>query len=246
METWDVQAWCGSVRLPQHTLRQLALSLSVRERNAARHFIFRKDGDQFLACRGLLRAILGANLGRSAGSLEIRTGLNGKPGLPGNELFFNVSHSGDLAAIACARGRHVGIDVQAVSALRSPLRLAERYFCRAETNKLKRLAGEAQRRAVCSCWARKEAYAKALGEGLSIPLCSFEVSVLPDEPVRLLRAAPGDTCSWRLQALDAGPGYAAAIAVEGDGWHLRSGTWDAEGHPTSPTTNDQRPMTNDQ
>jgi 4'-phosphopantetheinyl transferase len=212
-------------------LIRVAANLCPDEQQIARRFVFEADRQQYLGCRGMLRAILGACLKRNPATLEFWTDPGGKPHLCDDELFFNLSHSGDMAAIVVARGRRVGIDIQAAASVRSPARVAQRFFSRRESDKVNALTGEAQRRAFCDCWTRKEAYVKALGAGMSLPLSSFEVTLLPDEPVRLLKPAAIDTSDWRLAAIDVGRGYAGAVAVEGTGWTLWLGTWGLEGIP---------------
>ena len=84
-----------------------------------------------------------------------------------------------------------------------------------------------QRQAFFLCWTRKEAYIKARGEGLSLPLDQFDVSLVPGEPAALLSTHrnPHEAFRWSLQELTPAPGYAAALAVEGHGWHLACWQW---------------------
>ena len=80
-----------------------------------------------------------------------------------------------------------------------------------------------QLQAFFACWTRKEAYVKAKGEGLSIPLDQFEVSLVPGRPAALERvfSDPGEAGRWTLQDLLPAPGYAGALCVEGHGWELK-------------------------
>ena len=72
------------------------------------------------------------------------------------------------------------------------------------------------------CWTRKEAYVKARGAGLQVPLDSFDVSLAPDEQAAFLNEGE---FGWSLRALLLDPDYAAAIAVEGKNWQLRLWQW---------------------
>ena len=78
-----------------------------------------------------------------------------------------------------------------------------------------------------NCWTRKKAYIKAHGEGLSLPLDQFDVSLAPGEPAALLatRSDPRDALRWSLQALTPGPGLCRGLAVEGQGWQLTCWQW---------------------
>jgi 4'-phosphopantetheinyl transferase len=107
------------------------------------------------------------------------------------------------------------------------LQIARRFFSSQETAMLASLAEHSRRVAFFNCWTRKEAYIKAKGEGLSLPLDQFVVSLAPDVPAALL-SAEGDSeevSRWTLQELAPGPGYVAAVAVEGKGWRTRCWQW---------------------
>jgi 4'-phosphopantetheinyl transferase len=85
-----------------------------------------------------------------------------------------------------------------------------------------------QQEAFFACWTRKEAYLKAKGEGLSLGLDQFEVSVVPGEPAALLsiKGDPKKASHWSLKDLNPGPGYVGALAVKGHGWDLRCWRWE--------------------
>jgi 4'-phosphopantetheinyl transferase len=146
---------------------------------------------------------------------------------------FNISHSGDLVLIAIAKGRAVGVDVEKIRTDLDPDSIAARFFSANECKVLASLAGPERYQAFFTCWTRKEAYLKARGVGLSVPLDRFDVSFLPNEEPRLLatRDDPLEASQWRLQALDLGSDYAAALAGAGSDWKLRC--WDC--HPTDYT-----------
>src|SRR5438874_1805737 len=112
---------------------------------------------------------------------------SGKPrlALPGPR--FNVSHSGPVALYAFSWNGEVGVDVELDRPELARERIAERFFSPAEVATLRGLPAELQPHAFLTCWTRKEAYIKARGEGLSLPLDRFDVSLHPDEPAALLR-----------------------------------------------------------
>ncbi len=147
-----------------------------------------------------------------------------------SRLQFSVSHSGELVLVAVALGRAVGVDVERIRTDIAVGQIATRFFSAHEQDALARLAADRQHEAFFACWARKEAYIKARGDGLNLPLDSFDVEFLPGRPARLVetRHDPAEARRWTLQELDAGEGYQAALAVEGEGWKLKCWQWPAE------------------
>jgi 4'-phosphopantetheinyl transferase len=138
------------------------------------------------------------------GTRQVERTQRGKPFVPGSEVRFNLSHSGELTVCAFARGREVGIDVELESRKTEPLRLAERFFAPDEAEAVRRDGREAFFR----IWVRKEAYVKALGLGIAgIGLHTF--SAFPGER-RIAEALLGDCLLWDL---DIDPGYVAALAA---------------------------------
>ncbi|HYO92152.1 MAG TPA: 4'-phosphopantetheinyl transferase superfamily protein [Pyrinomonadaceae bacterium] len=174
---------------------------------------------------------MGAYLNIVPEQLRFRYGSFGKPALisdsGGKELRFNVAHSGGRALYAFSSRRELGIDIEQVREDFDYLEIAEHFFSRREISTLRALPAAAQARGFFNCWTRKEAYIKAHGAGLSIPLNSFDVSLVPGEPARLLsvRDDPQAASRWSLQEIEVEAGYVAALAVEGDGWRMKRWQW---------------------
>jgi 4'-phosphopantetheinyl transferase len=149
----------------------------------------------------------------------------------GKTYSFNLSHSHGLLLLAITRGREVGIDVEWIHAefAGQGQEIAERFFSPNEVAKFCSLPTDQKAEAFFNCWTRKEAYVKAKGGGLSVPLDQFEVSLSPGEPAALLHAAsPRETSYWSMEELYPGPGYAAALVVKGRDLQLRNWQWVAE------------------
>ena len=144
-----------------------------------------------------------------------------RPALHG-KLQFNLTHSEDLALYAVSSGRRVGIDAEQIRPGFADGTLAESFFAPREVTALRSLPASDQEPAFFACWTRKEAYLKARGEGLVMPLDAFEVSLLPGDPPALLHAPshPSELRRWSLCELELGPEYAASLAVEGQRWRL--------------------------
>jgi 4'-phosphopantetheinyl transferase len=203
------------------------LTSEERER-AARYRVGRPRND-FILTRGTLRSLLARYVGMTPQGLSFRYSEYGKPIVDGPfDLRFNVSHTDGLALIAFARTREIGIDVEKIKAAPDARKLAERFFSVREHHFLECLSGEELQVAFFRCWTRKEAYIKARGEGLSLPLHQFDVSVAPNESRALLatRPDPFEASRWILQDLPVSHGYVAALAVEEttDGKRARNAT----------------------
>ena len=227
----DVHVWRASLDPPASQVSSLRHTLAADELARAERYHFRQVRERFVVARGLLRAILSRYLGLEAGHLRFCYGPNGKPKLDketgGGALRFNVTHSQGLALYAMTRGREVGIDIEAIHPELAREEIAEQFFSPREVAALRALPVALQPEAFFNCWTRKEAYIKARGAGLSLPLNQFDVSLVPGEPAALL-STEGDSLEaarWALRALDPGPGYAAALAVEGHDWRLKCWQW---------------------
>jgi 4'-phosphopantetheinyl transferase len=215
-EPGEVHVWRISLAQPPAQLAALAARLSPDERERAARFVFERDRAAYTATRGALRSLAGGYLGHPPGELVFGYGARGKPYLAaprGARLQFNVSHSGELALLAFAHGRELGVDIERRRGMDDLLSLARTAFTREEYAALSALPPGDHAAAFFACWSRKEAFIKATGEGVS-QLEAFEVTVRADQPARLLRVPPGGP-PWSILDLPEIPGYAAALVVEG-------------------------------
>jgi 4'-phosphopantetheinyl transferase len=226
-----VHVWSALLDVPPARLARLAGHLSPDERARAARFRFDRDRRRFTAARGALREILGAYLGRPAPDVAFVYGAYGKPALAppldATGLAFNLAHAAGLALYGVALGRPLGIDVEEVRPLPDLLGVARRVMTPGELAPFAALPPDPQREAFFALWTRKEAYLKATGAGFSLRPDGFAVDDL---------RAGGP---WRLHDLSPAPGFAACVAVEGDGDPLRCRRWeDGEDwppfHPPAP------------
>ena len=212
-------------------LRRLEQNLSADEKERASRFRFSRDRDRFIGARGLLREILALYLDASPERLSFGYSAHGKPFLAGadhNSLRFNVSHSLDAMLLAIARMREVGVDVEGVRNCGfATEEISELVLSGPELASLARLSGEERYLTFLRFWTLKEAYIKADGRGVSLPLKRTDVSAAGGR-VAVLDEATGEwrTCPrWKLRTLPAAPGYAAALATEGEDWRLALWQW---------------------
>lgn len=197
-----------------------ATLLSDAERQRASRFAFDRDRRRFTVARALLRQLLAARLGVRPESVELVYGAHGKPALArrcaDSDLRFNVSHCDDVAVYAFSRGREIGIDVEAIRVIRDADDIAGRFFSRRENEAYLALDPRDKPLGFFNCWTRKEAFIKALGDGLYHPLDAFDVSLAPGEPAKILRvdSTPGDDCGWRTESFSPASGFVAAVVTE--------------------------------
>jgi 4'-phosphopantetheinyl transferase len=194
--------------------------LSPDEQDRAARFVFARDRQRFVAAHVLLRRLLAPHLHTTPGEVRFSADRNGKPTLSGyaHAPSFNLSHSQDAMVLAISRGGEVGIDIEAVRALPEAEKIAARFFAPGEIEALRSLALDERERAFFTCWTRKEAFVKAVGGGLRQALDSFEVTLRPGEPARLVHHAAGigfEAGRWTLSELPAVAGYVGALAVKG-------------------------------
>ena len=231
----EIHLWRASLDVSRPGLERLAQTIDDGEVGRAARFRFPRDRERFVARRGLLRAILSLYTGVMPAQLRFSYSPLGKPELITGEtetqVHFNVSHSRGLALYAVATLGEVGVDLERHNPDILGDGIAERFFARGEVSTLNSLPVDARLNAFFACWTRKEAYIKARGEGLSIDLNSFEVSLAPGQPAALLRTAggPDETSRWTMLDIAPGPGYSGALCAEGHGWTINTRQWEDSG-----------------
>jgi 4'-phosphopantetheinyl transferase len=229
----EVHSWCARLDVPPETSARLYATLTADERTRSARFQFERDQQRFIVARGVLRDLLGRYLQTQPSEISFVYNAFGKPDLGpefANRLKFNLSHSAGLALIAIATASDVGVDVEYVRTESDYAEIARRFFSAAEVDQLTALPSYLYAEAFFSCWTKKEAYLKACGEGLAIPLNSFSVPLTTDPahtPVDLYVASKGIVPAkrWSFHTLQPAAGYIGALAIEGTGWRLRQWQW---------------------
>ena len=228
----NVHVWRVSLQPSPGEIARRARLLSADERERAARFVFQRHRRRYIAARGALRLLLSHYLALPPASLFFSYSYYAKPyladGCGDGRLQFNVSHSHELALLAFTYDRRLGVDVERRREVSDAEALARHYFSTKEIEALAATPAEQRSLAFLQGWTRKEAYIKAIGEGLSRPLDSFDVALGPGRPAALLavRSDPTEAARWRLVALAPHPQYVAALAVEGQEWQLSRWTFD--------------------
>ena len=225
-----MHVWVTSVGRLSAVIRTLYGLLSVDERAKARRFAGDQRRLQYIVGRGLLRALSSAYLDCPPETIVFAHNPFGKPSVADvSWLNFNVSHSHDTVALAFAKDRGLGVDVQKLDEHEVTSEIANRVFAPCELSRLRGLDDQQKRVVFSRTWTLKEAYLKGIGCGLSQPLNELEVSFAGDEDPELRTTGRDDSrvSQWKLRELRLAEGYAAAVAVEGHDWRLKSWSIDA-------------------
>lgn len=219
---WDPQ---------EKNLDQFIKLLSIKEAHQASKFYFEADRIRYIVMRSSLRRLLGKYLEVAPADLEIAYSHHGKPYLVNLDIHkkinFNISHADRLGLIAIAMDRRVGVDLELVRQEDSIEAISQRFFTPEESKQIMSLPASLQPEAFFTCWTRKEAFIKARGEGLSIPLDQFEVSIYPKDDPKLLiiKNNPVELGRWLMFHLEPGDDYVGALVVDGKnldviGWEM--------------------------
>ena len=227
----EIHVWCASLDQPVSRFQMLSQTLSPDERMRAERFHFEQDRKRFIIVHGILRMILSSYLSVEPSRLKFCYRKKGKPALAdtfGKEtICFNLSHSEGIALYVFTQGREIGVDIEHIHDIFEMDQIVERFFSTREKDVFRALPESKKKEAFFNCWTRKEAFIKAIGDGLSRPLDKLGVSLAPGEPARLLRIEGNSKAAyrWSIQELKPRPGFAAAFAVKARSWRLHCWQW---------------------
>jgi len=216
----DLHVWCASLNVSLEEQSYYLSLLSKDEISRAGRFYFERDRNHFIAGRGLLRSFLGSYLNLEPDRIEFVYGRHGKPALKSvgqnKTLEFNLSHSKDLALYAFSWNRKVGIDIEYMIPMADMDDFAEKYFASSESEYINSLSGKQKNEAFFKTWTCKEAFLKANGSGLTVPINQVEISFEADGvALTSIGSDKEQSPRWRLELLNPIPGYKAAVAIDG-------------------------------
>jgi len=225
----DIHVWLADLTVVLRSAGDTTTWLPPTELDRSDRFTRDADRQRYIARRIVLRTILARQLGLAPKHLCFVHNRYGKPELAPqfdeSRLCFNVSSSQDVAAVAVAHARAVGVDVECIRPLADAEDVAARFFSREEADVLLAAAAAARSRIFFEYWTRKEAVIKATGEGLSRPLDSF---VVPLEGTVVRLGEQATPAVWSVRTLETPAGFAGAVAAAGEGWRMRCRQWTAD------------------
>jgi len=215
-----VHVWYASLEMDSADIVHYSKTLSSDEKERADRFHFEKDRNHFIIARCILRILLGRYLEKDSSCIQFSYNTYGKPSLKcpvdANPFNFNVSHSDKKVLYAFSKGLPLGIDLEYIRLDLAFESIAKRFFSPLEAAMFCSLPEPFKAEAFFNCWTRKEAFVKARGDGLSLELDQFDVSLRPGEPARLLRTGydEEDIRDWSIHDIDAGKEFKATLAVK--------------------------------
>jgi 4'-phosphopantetheinyl transferase len=223
-----IHVWSVRLDPPAAEVERLGRRLSADEWQRANRFRFDQHRRQYVVGRGALRKLLAGYLETDPERIQFGYGPRGKPFLAQPQsaagLRFNLSNSHELAVVGLVMGPEIGVDVERLRSMPDCEKISERFFSASERQALRGVSALRKEEAFFNCWTRKEAYLKAVGEGLAAALDSFDVTLVPGDPPRML-SLEGDAeraARWSLYHLRPAGDYVAAVAVQGGRWELET------------------------
>ena len=190
--------------------------LSKQELERAQRFAHDRDREAWVQTRSWWRRILSRHLGIPAADIEVRQGPLGAP-YPVPFIAQNLSHTRGLALVIVAPVRRdgVGIDVERIRAIDTQALCAHTYSA-SEELRYRHVSAHASNNHFFQVWTRKEAWLKAMGCGLRLPMPLFSVSLEDPGPISSARLPAGMTEGWATCRLQLHAPYVAAIAYKGE------------------------------
>jgi 4'-phosphopantetheinyl transferase len=225
-----IEIWTTILRASAEDIERFSTLLSPDERARQARMLAGAVRDRFTIARATLRLLAARYLGIQSPDVEFSYGPRGKPAFAAagdEDLHFNLAHSEDVAVYAFARGYEVGVDVEHVRETPDMDRIARRFFATDECAALESVGSRDRARAFYLAWTRKEAYVKAVGDGLHIPLDSFSVTLRPGEEARLIGFDSDSKFArhWNLHHFEVEPGFVGAVAYRGPRQQLNILRW---------------------
>ena len=229
----EVHVWLANLELEIYAMPKFLRDLSLTERTRAQRLQFDHDRRRFVIAKGLLRNLLGSYMGMKPYEIQFTLGPSGKPEIAQQlqtrhePIYFNQAHSGHLGMYAFCRSRRVGVDIEEVRPFPDMDQVAALLFSQHELDGFQKLGDEDRKKIFFDTWTCKEAFVKALGKGLTLPLNHFELAPACGTLNRIVQNhdRPLQPSNWFVKKIPVSDHFAAAVCAEGEGWKLHCSKW---------------------
>ncbi len=220
LQNQEVHIWYADLNLSENLIQLMGNVLNQDEKDRAARFVRDEDRLHFIAARSILRNILSRYCHCAPENIQFNYNAKGKPFLNVEQMQldiqFNLSHSHGVALYAISLIENIGIDIEYNQRQIHPLDIAQRFFSNEEITLLSQLPASEQLTGFYKIWTRKEAYVKAIGEGISHPFDQFSVDLMNNKSKIKLNAAKGKLSEWTIYEILTDTKYSAALALPFD------------------------------
>jgi 4'-phosphopantetheinyl transferase len=220
IDATEVHLWhCSTAVLQQPGIQAACEALLLPdEREQWQRFLVAHAAASYLLTRAMMRTVLSRYAAVAPMAWTFQRNAHGRPDISGPALDlplrFNLSNTRGLVVCGVTVGWDLGVDVEHLD--RKPaIEVADSYFAPPEVRALCSLPPEAQSDRFLSYWTLKEAYIKARGMGLAIPLCDFALTLSSTAAptVAFSGSLSDDPSAWQFGLVTPAPRYLAAVAV---------------------------------
>jgi 4'-phosphopantetheinyl transferase len=215
----EIHIYRSTLEKPPAEVKQLEKILSPDEIEKAYKFKFETDRNNYIVGRAFLRNILNKYLEIDASKINFSYAEKGKPFIKDSIVKFNLAHSKSYVVYAFTLEKEVGIDLEYLKEMPDAREIAKGFFSKDETHELDKVSEKNLELAFFNCWTRKEAFIKAVGEGLSYPLADFTVTLIPgDEPeIIWIKKNPEEINDWSMINIEVKENYISSLAIKSKG-----------------------------
>lgn len=205
---WEIPLDISGINL-NHWIQRL----SSEEKKVAMRFQFEKHRRRYIISHVAMREIVSDYLNVSSSEVIVHVGEHGKPYLENNPLYFNLSHSHEMALLGLSFHGNVGVDIEYLNPKINFMNIAERYFTPEEVKQLKDIPPETRYQHFYLCWSAKEAYLKAKGIGIANHLKMFTLGIQTLSEVKILdiNQEIKEFSAWFVQPISSIDGYMAVV-----------------------------------
>lgn len=194
--------------------------LSEEEKTRANRFYFEKDQNNFTISRGLTRLILAKYLNIDPKHIIFSQNSFGKLNLENKKLKFNLSHTKELLLIGVSFDTELGVDIEKIREISVYQDIVRRFFSDNEIKSFFLQPESKYQESFFTIWTRKEAFIKAVGRGLNIPLNSFDVSVTEKAELLDVRLDDQKKESWKLYNIPTKKNHKASLVTQNKNFEL--------------------------